>query len=74
MGVIVCTAITAFEKSKLEAGQKVLILGASGGVGSVAVQIAKALGATVYGVCSTANVEFVKSLSCDHVIDYKNEK
>jgi NADPH:quinone reductase-like Zn-dependent oxidoreductase len=58
------------DKGKVTAGQRVLVNGAGGGVGTMAVQIAKALGAEVTGVCSTGNVDMVRSIGADHVIDY----
>jgi NADPH:quinone reductase-like Zn-dependent oxidoreductase len=68
------TAIQAVcDVGRVEAGQQVLITGASGGVGTFAVQIAKAVGATVTGVCSAAKVDLVRSLGADHVIDYQHE-
>jgi NADPH:quinone reductase-like Zn-dependent oxidoreductase len=61
------------DAGRLNAGQQVLLVGASGGVGMFAVQIAKALGAVVTGVCSTAKVDLVRSLGADHVIDYTQQ-
>ena len=57
----------------VRAGQKVLIIGAAGGVGTFAVQIAKALGAEVTGVCRTTKVDLVRSIGADHVVDYTKE-
>jgi len=68
------TALQALrDRARLRAGQTVLVNGAAGGVGTFAVQIAKVFGATVIGVCSTRNVEMVRSIGADRVIDYTKE-
>lgn len=74
VGVSAFTALQALrDQGNVQPGQKILITGASGGVGTFAIQIAKAFGAEVTGVCSTRNVDMVRSIGADHVIDYTQE-
>lgn len=68
-----CTALQGLRKGKIQPAQTVLIHGASGGVGTFAVQIAKAMGAEVTGVCSAKNAEMIRSIGVDHVLDYARE-
>jgi NADPH:quinone reductase-like Zn-dependent oxidoreductase len=67
------TALQAVRRARVQAGQKVLVIGASGGVGTFAVQIAKAFGAEVTGACSAGKADLVRALGADHVIDYTRQ-
>jgi NADPH:quinone reductase-like Zn-dependent oxidoreductase len=69
-----CTALQAIrDRAKVRPGQRVLVIGAGGGVGTFAVQLAKLFGAAVTGVCSTSKVELVRSIGADRVVDYTRE-
>ena len=72
MPVVALTTQEAYVRGKLKKGNHVLVIGASGGCGIFGVTMAKAMGAEVTGICSTKNVDFVKKLGADHVVDYKD--